>query len=158
MKTTSLNKSTERKQSKISFYAIDKFKIRTAGKYQRKIWPLTLVIKRLYSLRNSLPLSTLFLSSYFHLFYAFLSQHNNYKRVGRTGFDPRLCRISAFDHIGSGVHPASCLTGNEDLSLSFKRSGRSHITSTECPGWEYVELYLHIPVCLHGAVLTETFL
>jgi hypothetical protein len=56
---------------------------------------------------------------------------------------------------GSGDHPASYPIGTEAVSLGVKRPEREadHSPPSSAEVQEFVELYFHAPISLHGAVL-----
>jgi hypothetical protein len=57
---------------------------------------------------------------------------------------------------GSGTHPASYPMGTRALSLWVKRPGREadHSPPSSVEVKEFVALYLHSPIPLHGVVLS----
>jgi hypothetical protein len=79
-------------------------------------------------------------------------------RAGPLGFDSRQGLDFSFHHqvwTGSGAHPATYPAGYRGL-IPRRWSGWAWswpLTSIYCPGEECVELQLHSPVRLHGAVL-----
>jgi hypothetical protein len=56
----------------------------------------------------------------------------------------------------SGAHPTSCLVVNGALSLGVKRPGSEadHSSPFNAEVKEYLDLYLHSPIRLHGVVFS----
>jgi hypothetical protein len=71
------------------------------------------------------------------------------------GLDGRGVRVSHIVHTGSGAHPASYPMGTGGSFLSGKAAGAWgwSLTSNYRQGQEYMDLYIHSPIHLHGVVL-----
>jgi hypothetical protein len=80
-------------------------------------------------------------------------------RLNDLGFESRQGLGMFFHHrvqIGSGAHQAPYPMGTRGSFPGGKWSGREadHSTPSSAEVKEYVELYLHSPVRLHGVVLS----
>jgi hypothetical protein len=80
----------------------------------------------------------------------------NRLRIGRPGFDFSHRRDFFLFSSSSGSHSASYRMCTESSSRGIKRLGREagHSSPSSAEVKEWVELYLHSPIRLHGVVLS----